>query len=119
MDRFFASFYYALRGISTAYVSEINFRIEIIITALVLILAYLFRISSTEVALCVFAIGLVIAAELFNTALEKLADIVTKEHHPAIGIVKDVSAAAVLIACLVAGVVGIVIFTPYFAAFLA
>ena len=58
-------------------------------------------------ALCVMMAMLVLAAELFNTALERLADHLHPEHHPAIGTAKDCAAGAVLLVCAGAGLVGI------------
>lgn len=57
-------------------------------------------------------ICLVIICELFNTAIEKLCDVVTGEYHPVIGYIKDVSAAAVLLACLLSVIAGLIIFGP-------
>jgi hypothetical protein len=57
----------------------------------------------------VFAIALVWMAELFNTAIEKTADLISKEKHPQIKLIKDVAAAAVLIAAIAAAVVGCIV----------
>ncbi|SIT47844.1 Diacylglycerol kinase (fragment) [Paraburkholderia piptadeniae] len=58
-------------------------------------------------ALCLAMAMLVLAAELFNTALERLADHLYPEHHPAIGVAKDCAAGAVLLVCAGAGLVGL------------
>jgi len=60
----------------------------------------------------VIAIGLVWVAELFNTAIEKLCDMVCPEQHPQIKFIKDVSAAAVLVTAIIAMITGCIIFIP-------
>ena len=62
------------------------------------------------VCLC---IGLVISAELFNTAIERLVDLVSPQRHPLAGQVKDIAAGAVLVCALAAIAVGLIIFVPY------
>jgi diacylglycerol kinase (ATP) len=62
----------------------------------------------------VMCIGTVIAAELFNTAIEKLVDLVSPERHPVAGQVKDIAAGAVLICAVAAAIIGLIIFIPYF-----
>ena len=111
------SFEYARNGAAAAWRTEMNFRIEIAAAAFVLGAAYFLNISWMETAVCLFAIGLVIVAELFNTAIEELSDIVQPDHHPKIATVKNVSAAAVLCASIVAVGVGCIVFIPYVIAF--
>ena len=73
---------------------------------------FLFRIDAVAWCIILICIGVVIAFEAINTALEHLADAVNPETHPLVGKAKDVAAAAVLIASIVAGIVGIIIFAP-------
>jgi undecaprenol kinase/diacylglycerol kinase (ATP) len=54
----------------------------------------------------------VVVAEIFNTALEVLVDLVSPGHHPKAGIVKDLSSAAVLITAILSAVIGLCIFLP-------
>jgi diacylglycerol kinase (ATP) len=56
------------------------------------------------------AIALVLVSEIFNTAIERLVDIVSPEHHPKAGIIKDIAAGAVLVASIVAVLIGVFIF---------
>ena len=65
----------------------------------------------------VICIGLVIAAELFNSAIERLVDLVSPQRHPVAGQVKDIAAGAVLVCALAAMVVGLIIFVPYLTRF--
>ncbi|NNC48745.1 MAG: diacylglycerol kinase family protein [Sphingomonas sp.] len=66
-----------------------------------------------EWAFVIAMIGLVWFAEAVNTSLERLADAVTLEHHPLIGLSKDVASAAVLIISITALMTGLVVFGPY------
>lgn len=76
-------------------------------------LGFLFQISSVEWLAIIIVIGMVFALEAMNTAIETLADFACdKKRHPLIKIVKDVSAAGVLLAAIAALFVGIVVFLP-------
>jgi diacylglycerol kinase len=65
-----------------------------------------------EWALAVFAIGLVLTAELFNTAVESLVDMISPDYSQKAGFTKDVAAGAVLIAAVVSAIIGCIIFIP-------
>jgi diacylglycerol kinase len=112
MKKFFKGFTYALKGLKYAFTTQINFRFHSAAAVLVLCLALYFRISIVEWLWIIAAIGIVLIAELFNTALEVLVNLVSPDHHPKAGIIKDVSAAAVFITCVIAALIGLLIFTP-------
>jgi len=61
--------------------------------------------------------GVVIAAELFNTAIEKLVDLVSPQQHPVAGQVKDIAAGAVLVCAATAAIIGLIVFIPYLTRF--
>ena len=103
---------YALNGLKIAWREEFSFRVQVAATALVLVLGWFFRISETEWLFVILSIGFVLAAEVFNTALEELCDKFKSDLDPHIAKIKDLSAAAVLIASLVALIVGGIIFIP-------
>ena len=107
MKKLLNSFKYAISGIVTSFKTEQNMKIHILITILVIVMGILLKISQTEWILCVFAIAIVITAELFNTAIETVVDMITKEKNEKAKIAKDVSAGAVLISALGAASVGI------------
>ncbi|OGG80412.1 hypothetical protein A3A39_02545 [Candidatus Kaiserbacteria bacterium RIFCSPLOWO2_01_FULL_54_13] len=109
---------YALNGVKIAWQEEFSFRIEILATLLVLLLGWFFEISRTEWLFVVFMISLVLSAEVFNTALEELCDKFKSDPDPHIAKIKDLAAAAVLIAAIAAFVIGATIFVPYFRALL-
>ena len=112
MTKIINSFKYSIIGIITSFRTERNMKIHIFITLLVILIGFLLKISKIEWILCVFAIALVISAELFNTSIETIVDIITKDKNEKAQIAKDVSAGAVLITAIGAAVVGLIIFLP-------
>jgi diacylglycerol kinase len=108
-----ASYRYAFRGIWLAFRSENNMIIHLAAAVAVLLVNYLLRVTVTEWLITLILIGLAWMAEIFNTAIEKLADRVSKDHDPLIGQAKDLAAGAVLIICLIAVVCAGVIYLPY------
>lgn len=112
MNKFFKSFSYSFSGLASAFKSERNFRVHLICLALVISFGFFFQLSTNEWLWIIAAAGIVIAAELFNTAIEALTDMVSPEIHPKAKIVKDVSAAAVLICAITALIIGLIVFTP-------
>lgn len=108
------SFLYAFEGFLTIIREEPNFRIHILALALVTGLGFYFEISRIEWLFVVLVSGLVLVTEAFNTALENLCNFQTRERNPQIKKIKDIAAAAVLIAALIALVTGSLIFIPKF-----
>ncbi len=107
------SFSYASKGIVTLLQTQHNARIHLLATIIAIALGFYFGVSITEWSLLVIAIVLVWLTEALNTAIEFLADTITKDHHPLIGKAKDVAASAVLVASIGALVIGVFIFWPY------
>lgn len=106
------SFTHASRGIKEAYQTQQNFRIHLYAALLAIIFSTLFRINYYEWMIVIASIILVIVMELTNTAIEYFADLIKQEYDLKIRIVKDISAAAVLISVLLAIFVGGVVFVP-------
>jgi len=79
----------------------------------VVVVNILLKVNKTEWLITLILIGLAWMAEIFNTAIEKLADRVTKEQDPLIGQVKDLASGAVLIICCFAVACAIIIYLPY------
>lgn len=96
---------FALAGLRAAFQREASFRTHLMATAVVLLVLAVTRASIIWWAIGVLTIGLVLAAELLNSALETLADHVHPDRHPEIRAMKDMAAAAVLIASIAALVV--------------
>jgi len=106
------SFGYALQGLKSFFKTQHNAWIHVAASVVVITAGFLFHVPLKEwIALC-FAIALVFISELFNTAIEFLCDKVSPELDPKIKLVKDISAAAVLIAAMVAVVIGAIVFVP-------
>jgi diacylglycerol kinase (ATP) len=104
------SFTYAFRGIYVVVRFENNTRVHLLATVTVLILSVLCKLSALEWALILMQIGLVWAAEIFNTALEKLVDLVSPGFNPKAGAIKDIAAGAVLVISMMALAVGVLVF---------
>ncbi|MCH5225859.1 MAG: diacylglycerol kinase family protein [Muribaculaceae bacterium] len=107
-----AAFGYAFKGTGRLFRGEAHAQIHLCVALCVIIAGFGFGINAMEWCLVVLCIGAVFAAEAFNTALEKLADKVSRETDPLIGAAKDVAAGAVLILSIASVVVGLIIFLP-------
>lgn len=107
------SFGYAFRGLTAAVREQRNLKIHLGVALLVTALGFWFDVSGTDWCILVIMIGLVIAAELINTALENLTDLVTQEFHPLAGKVKDIAAASVLVLSIISVIVGFIVFYKY------
>ncbi|ALI99019.1 diacylglycerol kinase [Rufibacter tibetensis] len=107
------SFGYALKGISAAFKSEVNMRWHVISAGLVIAAGFYLGLTTIEWVVICFAIGLVWMAELFNTALEVVVNLVSPDFHPLAGKAKDIAAGAVLIASLAASAAGLLVFIPH------
>lgn len=107
------SFTYAWKGIRNFICREHNAWIHLTITLLVVIAGFVFSIQNSEWIAIIICIGVVLAAEAFNTAIERLVNLVSPAWNPIAGEVKDIAAGAVLICAAAAAVVGLIIFIPY------
>jgi diacylglycerol kinase (ATP) len=108
------SFKYAFNGLRTFFLQEHNARVQLVTTLLVISIGIYFNITLLEWGVLILAIGIVLVAEILNTAIEYLADHTTKDLHPEIKIVKDIAAAGVLIAAFVAFAIGLLVILPHF-----
>ncbi len=106
------SFKYAFTGIATLVRTQVNAKVHLVCAVLVIGAGCFFSISFVEWCLVVIAIGFVLAAEAFNTAIEFLTDLVSPEYHELAGKTKDLAAGAVLIAAVTAIAIGLFIFLP-------
>lgn len=113
MNRFIRGFGYAGKGIVFAFSEQLNPKIHALVAIIVIAAGFYFHITSLEWLAIVIAIGLMMTSELINTALEYVVDLVSPEHKPLAGKIKDIAAAAVLMAAITAAVVGVVVFGKY------
>ncbi|SFF23077.1 diacylglycerol kinase family protein [Thermoflexibacter ruber] len=110
------SFIFAWRGIRITVKEENNMKVHAVAAVLVVGVAFFFQISMTDWAILLLVIGMVWTAEIFNSAFERLVDMVSPDFNPKAGIIKDMAAGAVLVSAIVAVVVGVLIFWKYVAA---
>lgn len=103
---------HALDGIQYTTTHERNFRIEIVFAIAVTIASFILKVSLIEWAILVLVIGMVLALELINTAMERCVDLVTKDYKELAKISKDVAAGAVFVMSIFSIVIGIIIFLP-------
>ena len=106
------SFACAFRGIAALLGSEVHARIHLVATVAVIALGWWCEITAGEWIAVVLAIGLVWVAEALNTAIEYVADLSHPDEHPEVKKLKDLAAAAVLFASIIALVVGLLVFWP-------
>ena len=105
-----ASFGYAFKGIGYLLRNENNIRYQLLAGVIAIGLGVYLEVNNTEWIVLIISIGLVLTAEAFNTAIEALCDVIHPDHHPQIGIVKDLAAGAVLLISITAAIVGVIIF---------
>lgn len=111
-SNFFVSFGHAMDGISYVVSHERNFIIELVFAVLVTIASFILKVSLIEWCILVLVIGIILALEMINTAIERCVDLVTKDYRELAKIAKDVSAGAVLVMSMFSVILGILIFLP-------
>lgn len=104
------SFKYAFQGLKLAFKEEQTFRIHIAVAIVVVFFMFILPVHSIGRAVLVLTIVLALGLELLNSQIERVLDIVQPNHSPKVKAIKDLSAAAVLIADIGAVLVGFFIF---------
>ncbi len=102
----------ALRGIAIAWLQERHMKLHSLAALILALLAWLAGVDALSWAILLLCVGLVVSLELMNSALERLSNRVTMETDPLIRDTKDMSAAAVLAASIIAAIVGIIVLGP-------
>ncbi|WP_405307419.1 diacylglycerol kinase family protein [Methanobrevibacter sp.] len=110
--KFIDSFKYAIEGLLNTTNVERNLKIHFTVTLCVIILGLMVKLSKMEWVICIILFGLVISAELFNTAFEKTLDYINEDYDADIKFIKDASAAAVLVMAISSAIIGLMIFLP-------
>lgn len=108
----YKSFRYAFEGVLVGIRQERNMKIHCLAVVLVVLAGIFLHISVTEWCICLILFGLILALELVNTAVEAVVDLVTDEYRPLAKRAKDTAAGAVLIAAVMAAIVGGILFLP-------
>lgn len=106
------SFVYAFNGIKYTLFTQQNFRIQVTLAIVAILLGFLLKISLIEWLAIIIVIGMVLGAEIFNSSIEELTNLISPEKNKIAGIVKDISAGAVLILAISALIIGTIIFLP-------
>ncbi len=96
------SFYYASTGLFFVLKNENNFNYHFLAAIIVVILGFLLQLNPMEWIILVVLIGLVFLSEIFNTAIEKLVDLIHPDFQTKAGLVKDIAAGGVLMASIIA-----------------
>jgi undecaprenol kinase len=112
-EEFKKSFRHAARGLKYVVVHEKNFQNELAIAFAVAVAMVAFRVTRAEMIVLFLVIAGVLVMELFNTVVERVVDILKPRVHPYAKLIKDLMAAAVLFTCILAIIVGLLIFVPY------
>ena len=110
--KFVDSFGHAMDGISYTAEHERNFRVELCFAIGVTIASFIFKVSILEWAVLIVTIGIVLALEIVNTAIERSIDLITKDYEELAKIAKDSAAGAVLVMSFFSVIIGIIIFLP-------
>ncbi len=106
------SFGFAIQGIIAFFKTQHNAWIHLLATIVVITAGFVLKVDNMEWCWLIVSIVLVFMAEMFNTAIEFLTDLVSPEFHPTAKKVKDVAAGAVLIVAMGAVIIGSLIFLP-------
>ncbi|GAA4301766.1 diacylglycerol kinase family protein [Compostibacter hankyongensis] len=106
------SFRYAFSGLLRFFRTEHNAWIHLLAAVLVVLAGLVFRLTKGEWTGIAFSIGLVLCAEVFNTCIEKMMDLLSPVRDERVKYIKDLAAGAVLVAAATAAVIGLLIFIP-------
>lgn len=103
---------HAWSGIIIAFKTERNLQVQLVIYILVLAVSFLIQLSFLEIAIVIMVATMILTLEMINTAVEHFSDIVEPRYSDTVGLIKDVSAGAVMLASAASVVIGLLIFVP-------
>ena len=106
------SFHYALKGLFLIFKEEQSFRVQVAAAAIVAVVMFVLPVRNWEKVALILVMSWVLVLELINSILERMADMIKPRVHLGVEAVKDIMAAAVLIASLAAVIIGLIIFIP-------
>lgn len=106
------AFTYAGQGIRRFFKEEAHAQIHLIMAVLVLISGFIFKLNRLEWLIVLLCIGIVMMAEMINSAIENVVDLVSPEKKELAGKAKDLAAGAVLVASIIAACIGLILFVP-------
>lgn len=111
-DSLISSFKYAIEGIKKAFKAERNLKVHTLAMFLVVIFGFILNLAIWEWVTCIILFALVIGAELFNTSIEEVVNLLSPEIKPHAKYAKDIAAGSVLVFAIISAVIGIIIFLP-------
>ncbi len=111
--KFFTSLRIAISGLKITFKKEQSFRIQVFMGLIVILLMFVLKLNPLEKSVLIIVIAMVLSLELINSQIERFLDVIQPSYQPEVKLIKDISAAAVLIAALGAIVVGVVILLPH------
>lgn len=106
------AFSYASKGIWQFFMEEAHAKIHLIMAILVTVSGFIFQINRVEWIVIFLCIGIVWMAEIINSAIENLVDLISPEKHELAGKAKDLAAGAVLVVSIMSATIGLIIFIP-------
>ena len=114
IKRTLRTFKYSMQGLAYAYKNEQSMWIHAAGTVFTIILGFIYSLSLTEWAIVFIALGVILASELINTAIEAAVDLCTLEIHPLAKIAKDCGSAATFVLTIVSVIICLLVFVPHF-----
>lgn len=105
---------YALKGAVKLITTEHSVMVQFSLAILLIFAGFYFEITASEWMFQTLAVGLVLAVESLNTAVEKIADFIHPNYHEKIGFIKDIAAGGVFFAAMAAIAIGLMIYVPKF-----
>ena len=114
VNRVKRSFSDAFNGLAFILKTEINFKIELAVAFTVIVLMIVFKISDVKALILIMTIMTVLLAEIINTAVERIMDVIHPGRSKSVKNIKDSMAASVLVASIIAVIIGLIVFIPYF-----
>ena len=112
MINFLKAFYYAFNGLIIFFRHERNGKIQLAVAIIVGLFGFKCQLSTIEWMVVIACIATVLAFEMVNSSIEKLCNLVHPTFHPAVKIIKDMAAGAVLLVSIGSSIIGIIIFLP-------
>lgn len=113
LTRLIKSFKYAFKGFLKVFIEEQNLQIHLFVGLMVVVFGFFLKISYIEWVLLILVIGLVILTEIINSVIERICDVLKPRIDSYVKEIKDIAAAIVMLASIIAVLVGVIIFYPY------
>lgn len=113
IKRLYKSFGFAFKGLEHSFIRDQNLRIHFFVAIIVIIASIFFKVNTFEMGILGIMILLVMVTEMINTAIERMVDLIVKEHREDAKIAKDVAAGMVFLTATGSLIVGFLIFLPH------